>query len=131
MCVTDEKAIRTLPSLCKEQINLLVILPKNLIKKIKKLKKLKKLFKNIIKPNLPNFNINPAKTILPILGASVCALGSHKWKKKIGILIIKLKIKKKEKTNLISFNIKKFDKIIVKDIIIIKGILLTKVYKKK
>jgi hypothetical protein len=44
------------------------------------------------RPYPPSFNKIPAKIIEPETGASTCALGNHKWKKKIGNLTKKASI---------------------------------------
>jgi len=52
------------------------------------------------KPKTPIFNKTPAKTILPNVGLSTWALGSHKWTPKTGIFTINIIPKKRALTHL-------------------------------
>merc|ERR1712060_206655 len=85
MGTTLEYTITTFKSLCRIQTILKIAPPikANLIIIKDTLLQLINLFKRK-RPYPPSFNKIPAKIIEPETGASTCALGNHKWKKKIG-----------------------------------------------
>jgi hypothetical protein len=55
--------------------------------------------KKRINPKPPSFNKILAKITEPIVGASTCASGNHRWKGIIGIFVANVKKKQNHKKN--------------------------------
>jgi len=95
ICATEENAIITFKSVCREQTNLVIAAPTipsdirtfiqiNFVMLINQT--------NLSTPYPPIFNKTPAKIMEPSTGASTCAFGSQTCKKNTGSLAKKIKI---------------------------------------
>lgn len=100
ICTTEEQAINDFKSTCRKHTKQSNKFPTKLIDIQIQLNFIVRILVRKNKRNkayLPSFNVMPANIIDPIVGASTCALGSHKCTKNIGIFIKKAIITKKYK----------------------------------
>lgn len=84
---TEEYAINDFISDCRRQINLVTTAPiraSDIKKSFKDCDRLGNIMDIRIKPYPPNFRRIAARIIEPAIGASTCALGSHKWTENSG-----------------------------------------------
>jgi len=106
---TEEKATIFFKSLWTQQIILVNKAPQN-PRVIHHFSLEIKIWFKRINPKVPNFNINLAKIMEPIIGLSTWAKGSQIWNIKTGIFTKKIKIIiiVKKSCNFKNFKIKKF-----------------------
>lgn len=81
MCLTEEYAMSAFTSVCRRQINLVIVAPTREMDTMsgeRSLFSIRNLVANRRSPYLPNFRRIPAKIIDPATGASTWALGSQR-----------------------------------------------------